>query len=727
MAEGQPPPAAYHLLVKPLHCIECSKSLVATNPSVSTRSGILSDEYIGKALSLGFVRFCALIRAIGEFLTRLSRLSFRSRADSVCAVSDTQHTRSHSSAFPEADVAVLSGKRLRIEGCSAVSGERVSDEACLKSKESSNNGFGRQIGGEENEIDVETPPQLFNGASGLSRRDEIAVAGLLDLPYDVLHLISSRTNILPRKTRLAMMYSCRHWNDMLVKPFLQETGVFGALPGNRMRYLELPCSKVVQSMSASVHTEFKFSGTNEPSRWAMAAQDVLYEIFSLITINSFLPSACPIHLIPNCADDELEAARVTAESFLSFGSVCRGWKHVADQFFPISIFLSGGGENIAKAMRKICDRMDHCGYAFKRVRDVWINFEGIVVGKEDVELLRDFLRKFPRLETLAIHTSRNAIIHRGSVGRTGALIENTFIEFANSALKIKSLAWHARLMDATLIIPKLQHLQHLSIHVLFDYCHLSRMAYVDSFELGNLTRLRIIFPYAGSKTAFKLACRLRAPQLRELILEGDTEMSYLSNILQVYGKTVLWLELSYGQSFDEGWCLALGEVIDPALCPKLTTIVLPGHKISESICSKLPNVTRLGLRSDYASEDELPLVGEVTLRSLQDVRKLLIDGLLPSLRYLKLLHEQFPDPFDQTHTNIATRLRNGIAPLEEYDIKCFDMHGKHLTTDHHASWVPILLNLKSASSSDLEFNRTGVGASLKPRSSLSPGLNLYPG
>ncbi|KLO04857.1 hypothetical protein SCHPADRAFT_947383 [Schizopora paradoxa] len=185
--------------------------------------------------SLGFVRFCALIRAIGEFLTRLSRLSFRSRADSVCAVSDTQHTRSHSSAFPEADVAVLSGKRLRIEGCSAVSGERVSDEACLKSKESSNNGFGRQIGGEENEIDVETAPQPFNGASGLSRRDEIAVAGLLDLPYDVLHLISSRTNVLPRKTRTAIMYSCRYWNDTLAKPFLQDAG-FSTVLLSRSRF-----------------------------------------------------------------------------------------------------------------------------------------------------------------------------------------------------------------------------------------------------------------------------------------------------------------------------------------------------------------------------------------------------------------------------------------------------------------------------------------------------------
>ncbi|KLO04031.1 hypothetical protein SCHPADRAFT_948054 [Schizopora paradoxa] len=431
-------------------------------------------------------------------------------------------------------------------------------------------------------------------------------------------------------------------------------------------------------MTAAVH--IAFPGSYVPSPWATMTQDVLYEIFSFVMSNSFIPSVCPIHLIPNCADDELVAARVTAETFLSFGSVCRGWKHVADQFCPISIFMSGAGKNIAKVMGNICDRMDYCGYAFKRVRDVWINFEGIVVGKEDVELLRDFLGRFPRLEAVAIHTSRHAIIHRGSEGRTGALIEKTFIGFANSALEIKSLTWHAEFLDATLIIPKLQHLRHLSIHVHLGYCHFSRLAYVDSFELRNLTQLRIIFPYAGSKTAFEFARRLRAPQLRDLTLEGDTEMSYLSNILRVHGKSVLRLELSYGQSFDEGGCMALGEIVDPTLTPKLTTLVLPSHKVSESICSRLPNVTRLGLRSDFALEEELPRVGEVTIGSLQDVRKLLVGGLLPSLRYLKLLHEQFPDPFDQTHIDIVTQLRTEIAPLEENDVTCLDMHGNHLTT-----------------------------------------------
>lgn len=95
--------------------------------------------------SLGFVRFCALIRAVAEFLSRLARIPFRRQE--VPADNDTlgtqadpsglalqQLTRSHSSAFPDSeeveDGGVAGGKRVRLDGGEECS---IADSKCASS------------------------------------------------------------------------------------------------------------------------------------------------------------------------------------------------------------------------------------------------------------------------------------------------------------------------------------------------------------------------------------------------------------------------------------------------------------------------------------------------------------------------------------------------------------------------------------------------------------------
>lgn len=326
----------------------------------------------------------------------------------------------------------------------------------------------------------------------------------------------------------------------------------------------------------------------------------------------------------------------------------------------MTVKISGERERIAECIQILSDAMSAARSSGIRtpeaqVRMVWIRFSERTVRNQDVDALTHFLRQLGRIESIVIETNYNTTIHRSSEVSTTKRIGQAVSEYGP---KLYGLSWCTSIADVLRCFPRqFQRLQRLSLLVNPEYSkqNLSQ----EPIELSCLLTLRLIFPRTSAGYAFRQTRCLTIPMLDELVLEGDVEMDALPDFLRQYGQTISMLELSYGKTIiaNEG-TLAAAQTINPVLCPNLRTLILPSHLAIESVPKPLPNVTKLGLRSDAEDLAILPNIGESTLQTIGALGGVVEAGCFPSLSVVKLLHEKFPD---------LHKSQGVYHPLEDFD------------------------------------------------------------
>ncbi|KLO05303.1 hypothetical protein SCHPADRAFT_947032 [Schizopora paradoxa] len=179
--------------------------------------------------SLGFVRFCALIRTLAGYLDRVARglFSLSTSSSSVGGIlcddsiphffsqnilsaseSESPLIRTHTEAFLDDINTPTSNKKRAISPAEEI-GSIFSDKL--------------RVGNIEDLIEVDCEPS-GDGTCVESYIPPVQPLSFFDLPYDILHLIGKVFQTRPASEWPPLMYSNKLWHNMLSGPLLRSVG-----------------------------------------------------------------------------------------------------------------------------------------------------------------------------------------------------------------------------------------------------------------------------------------------------------------------------------------------------------------------------------------------------------------------------------------------------------------------------------------------------------------------
>lgn len=383
--------------------------------------------------------------------------------------------------------------------------------------------------------------------------------------------------------------------------------------------------------------------------------------------------------------------------------VSKTWRYLAIHLMFEYLFLQKACDwlDLAKALEQSKEKdgsrgKNGVGWHVKRIEintRCWTQELGIAAAR--------VIRCCPNLRVLTV----------GALEETGGIpVELIHAIFESCPNTIRSLDWACdigadQMTEMFCLLPRAENLQSLFLCVQqdLDASHANRLDAIGPISLPELHTIEIVSPDFDPSDVLLVMAKWVLPKLRQLVLCGQTELSFAHYFLEKHGARLTTLEFDYAGESD------LDPVSPDALpkhgpemllrhCPNLTELILQVHWAPTQAIPGHPKIERIGLRGLHfpnlgsqsrnrggglALRPEHDAEQRAVLQALKAAFPILVDrARFPSIKSVRLLD------FDQSRFRSIPWRASGVA-FWAFWVKRFERLGIRLE-DHTGKLIEVI-------------------------------------